>query len=143
MIIEQTLSILKPNAVAKKIIGSIYNRFESAGFRIIGVKMQWLNSTIAQEFYIEHKEKPFFNELVTFISSGPIIISILERKNAVQCLRELMGCTDPKYALTGTLRSDYANNITQNTIHGSDSIISAQREINFFFHKNEIFSNTK
>ncbi|WWO96221.1 MAG: nucleoside-diphosphate kinase [Candidatus Dasytiphilus stammeri] len=136
---EQTFSIIKPNAVSKRIIGEIYTRFENAGFRIIAAKMTFINIEMAHEFYREHQKKYFFDNLVTFITSGPSMLSILERENAVQCLRELMGSTNPEDALSGTLRSDYGDSIIENAVHGSDSVCSANREIKLFFRKNEIF----
>ncbi|MEI4260069.1 MAG: nucleoside-diphosphate kinase [Candidatus Dasytiphilus stammeri] len=136
---ERTFSIIKPNAVSKRVIGEIYTRFENAGFRIIAAKMKSLNIEMAQEFYREHKKKCFFENLVTFITSGPIMLSVLERENAVQCLRELMGATNPQDSLSGTLRADYGDSIIKNAVHGSDSVGSANREIQLFFRENEIF----
>ncbi|WWO95809.1 MAG: nucleoside-diphosphate kinase [Candidatus Dasytiphilus stammeri] len=136
---ERTFSIIKPNAVSKRVIGEIYTRFENAGFRIIAAKMKSIPIEIAQEFYREHKKKYFFDKLVTFITSGPIMLSVLERENAVQYLRELMGSTNPEDSLSGTLRADYGDSIIENAVHGSDSVGSANREIQLFFSKNEIF----
>ncbi|MEI4220073.1 MAG: nucleoside-diphosphate kinase [Candidatus Dasytiphilus stammeri] len=136
---ERTFSIIKPNAVSKRVIGEIYSRFEKTGFKIIAAKMKYINRDIAQEFYREHKNKYFFDNLVTFITSGPIMISVLERENAVQYLRELMGSTNPEDSLSGTLRADYGDSIIANAVHGSDSVDSANREIKLFFSKNEIF----
>ncbi|WWO96571.1 MAG: nucleoside-diphosphate kinase [Candidatus Dasytiphilus stammeri] len=136
---ERTLSIIKPNAVSKRVIGKIYTRFENAGFIIIAAKMKSLNREMAQEFYKEHKKKYFFDNLLSFITSGPIMLSILQRENAVQCLRDLMGSTNPEDSLAGTLRADYGDSIIENAVHGSDSLASANREIQLFFSKNEIF----
>ncbi|VFP88514.1 nucleoside-diphosphate kinase [Candidatus Erwinia haradaeae] len=139
MTIEQTLSIIKPNAIKKNIIGAIFNRFESAGFSIIANKMQLLSEKQATDFYKEHIEKLFFSNLITFMTSGPVILSILEGHHAIQRHRDLMGDTNPSKALTGTIRSDYSNSLTENTTHGSDSATSAKREIAFFFKKEEIY----
>ncbi|WWP00034.1 MAG: nucleoside-diphosphate kinase [Candidatus Dasytiphilus stammeri] len=140
MTIEQTFSIIKPNAILKNLIGAIYCRIEKAGFRIIAAKMQKLTRKQAQEFYAEHFNKPFFETLIVFMISGPIMISVLERENAVQYFRELMGTANPTDAVVGTLRADYADSITANAIHGSDSLNSAQREITYFFRPDEIYS---
>ncbi|AFA41026.1 nucleoside diphosphate kinase/apyrimidinic endonuclease/3'-phosphodiesterase [Wigglesworthia glossinidia endosymbiont of Glossina morsitans morsitans (Yale colony)] len=140
MQIEQTLSIIKPNVIIKNSIGSIISRLEKAGLFIVASKMIKLNWEKAVSFYIEHKNKSFFEDLIHFISSSPIIVQVLEGYNAVQRNREIMGNTNPKLALSGTLRSDYSDSIVENSIHGSDSIISAKKEINFFFKTKEIFS---
>ncbi|WP_115956110.1 nucleoside-diphosphate kinase [Candidatus Purcelliella pentastirinorum] len=140
MNIEQTLLIIKPNSVLNNVIGEIYSRFERSGFRIIAAKMLFLNEYQVKSFYILHKGKYFFDDLISFMSSGPIIVSVLECKDAVKRNRELIGHTDPSLAITGTIRSDYSDNLTKNAVHGSDSIRSAYREIKFFFNKNEIFS---
>ncbi|PPI88927.1 nucleoside-diphosphate kinase [Candidatus Pantoea edessiphila] len=141
MAIEQTLSIIKPNVVAKNIIGKIFNRFEKKGFKIISIKMLKLSHQQAECFYKQHISKPFFKDLINFMISGPIIISVLERENAVNFHRTLIGDTNPMKALKGTLRADYADNYTENGFHGSDSIESALFEINYFFKNNEIYSN--
>lgn len=141
MVIERTLSIIKPNAVAKNVIGNIYTRFENHGFKIIGIKMLQLTKKDAIFFYIEHKNKLFFNKLIEFISFGPIVVFVLEGKNVIQCSRDIIGATNPTLAKIGTIRADYSDSITKNAIHGSDSIKSASREISFFFKKNELFSN--
>ncbi|WWO98790.1 MAG: nucleoside-diphosphate kinase [Candidatus Dasytiphilus stammeri] len=138
MTIEQTCFIIKPNAVIKNLIGAIYYRIEKAGFKIIAAKMQKLTRKQAQEFYAEHGNKPFFETLIRFMISGPIMISVLEREKAVEHLRELMGTANPTNAVAGTLRADYADSITANAIHGSDSLDSAHREITYFFRENEI-----
>lgn len=138
MTIERTFSIVKPNAVAKNAIGAIYVRFESAGFRIVAAKMLRLSREQAAGFYAEHKDKPFFAGLVDFMTSGPIMVQILEGENAVQRYRDLMGATNPANALAGTLRADYADGLTENAVHGSDSPESAEREIAYFFSADEI-----
>ncbi|AVT59825.1 nucleoside-diphosphate kinase [Pectobacterium versatile] len=138
MTIERTFSIVKPNAVAKNAIGAIYARFESAGFTIVAAKMLRLNREQAEGFYAEHKGKPFFDGLVEFMMSGPIMVQALEGENAVQRNRDIMGATNPANALAGTLRADYADSFTANAVHGSDSIESAQREIAYFFSDDEI-----
>ncbi|GKW14115.1 MULTISPECIES: nucleoside-diphosphate kinase [Pectobacterium] len=138
MTIERTFSIVKPNAVAKNAIGSIYARFESAGFTIVAAKMLRLSREQAEGFYAEHKGKPFFDGLVEFMMSGPIMVQVLEGENAVQRNRDIMGATNPANALAGTLRADYADSFTANAVHGSDSIESAQREIAYFFSDDEI-----
>ncbi|ASN84634.1 nucleoside-diphosphate kinase [Pectobacterium versatile] len=140
MTIERTFSIVKPNAVAKNAIGAIYARFESAGFTIVAAKMLRLNREQAEGFYAEHKGKPFFDGLVEFMMSGPIMVQALEGENAVQRNRDIMGATNPANALAGTLRADYADSFTANAVHGSDSIESAQREIAYFFSDDEICS---
>ncbi|OKP03969.1 nucleoside-diphosphate kinase [Xenorhabdus eapokensis] len=139
MTIERTFSIIKPNAVKKDVIGSIYARFESAGFKIIAVKMLHLTREQAEGFYAEHKGRPFFDGLVAFMTSGPIMVQVLEGENAVQRHRDLMGATNPDNALAGTLRADYADSFTENAVHGSDSTESASREIAYFFSDDEIF----
>ncbi|MEC5343063.1 nucleoside-diphosphate kinase [Brenneria populi] len=139
MTIERTFSIVKPNAVAKNAIGAIYARFESAGFNIVAAKMLHLTREQAEGFYAEHRGKPFFDGLVAFMISGPIMVQVLEGENAVQRNRDIMGATNPANALAGTLRADYADSLTENAVHGSDSIESAQREIAYFFSADEIF----
>ncbi|MCC8367299.1 MULTISPECIES: nucleoside-diphosphate kinase [Xenorhabdus] len=142
MTIERTFSIIKPNAVKKDVIGSIYARFESAGFKIIAAKMLHLTREQAEGFYAEHKGRPFFDGLVEFMTSGPIMVQVLEGENAVQRHRDLMGATNPDNALAGTLRADYADSFTENAVHGSDSIESANREIAYFFSDDEVFSRS-
>ncbi|MBI6547481.1 nucleoside-diphosphate kinase [Xenorhabdus lircayensis] len=139
MTIERTFSIIKPNAVKKDVIGSIYARFESAEFKIIAAKMLHLTREQAEGFYAEHKGRPFFDGLVEFMTSGPIMVQVLEGENAVQRHRDLMGATNPDNALAGTLRADYADSFTENAVHGSDSIESANREIAYFFSDDEVF----
>jgi nucleoside-diphosphate kinase len=143
MTVERTLSIIKPDAVAKSVIGQINARFEKAGLRIVGAKMMHLTEKQAQEFYAIHKERPFFNGLVSFMSSGPVMIQVLEGNNAVLQNREIMGATNPKEAASGTIRADFAESIDHNAVHGSDSAENAKQEIGFFFHPEEIVSYVK
>ena len=133
MAVEQTLSIIKPDAVAKNVIGEIYTRFEKAGLKIIHAKMAHLTKEQAEGFYAVHKERPFFNDLVQFMTSGPVMIQALEGENAVLKNRELMGATNPKEASPGTIRADFAESIDANAVHGSDSLENAKIEINYFF----------
>ncbi|MDQ1237366.1 MAG: nucleoside-diphosphate kinase [Wigglesworthia glossinidia] len=140
MQIEHTLSIIKPNVIIKNSIGSIINRLEKTGLYLVASKMIKLNWEQGVSFYIEHKKKPFFKDLINFIISYPIIVQVLEGYNAIQKNREIMGHTNPEIALSGTLRSDYSDSIIKNSIHGSDSKESAKKEIRFFFKKTEIFS---
>ncbi|NPA82639.1 MAG: nucleoside-diphosphate kinase [Epsilonproteobacteria bacterium] len=135
---EQTLSIIKPDAVAKGVIGKIIDRFESNGLRIAAMKKIKLTKEQAGEFYEVHKERPFFGELVEYMTSGPVVVMVLEGENAVAKNRELMGATDPKEAAPGTIRADFAESIEANAVHGSDSLENAKREIAFFFSKIEI-----
>ena len=136
---EMTLSIIKPDAVAKNVIGKIEQRFEDAGLKIVASKMLHLSVEKAQGFYAEHKGKPFFNALVEFMTSGPVIVQVLAGENAITLNRELMGNTNPKEAEAGTIRADFAESIDANAVHGSDSPVSAQREIAYFFESTEIF----
>ncbi|HGJ5874218.1 MULTISPECIES: nucleoside-diphosphate kinase [Arsenophonus] len=138
MTMQRTFSIIKPNAVKKNEIGAIYNRFEQAGLEIIAAKMVHLNREQAEGFYAEHKGKSFFAGLVEFMISGPIMLQVLAGKDAIQRYRDLMGATDPSKALAGTLRADYADSFTANAVHGSDSVVSAEREIAYFFTDDEI-----
>ena len=138
MTIEQTLSIIKPDAVSKNVIGEIYTRFEKANLKIIKAMMVHLTQEEAEGFYAVHKERPFFNDLVTFMTSGPVMIQALEGDNAVLKNRELMGATNPKEADTGTIRADFADSIDANAVHGSDSVENARQEIEFFFSSDEI-----
>jgi len=135
---EQTLSIIKPDAVAKGVIGKILDRFESNGLRIAALKKKQLTKEEAEGFYAVHKDRPFFGELVEFMISGPVVISVLEGENAVAKNRELMGATNPKEAEPGTIRADFAESIDANAVHGSDSLENAKIEIDFFFTKEEI-----
>ncbi len=140
MAIEQTLSIIKPDATAKNVIGKIYSRFESNGLKIIAAKMTWLSAQQAGEFYAVHKARPFYGELVSFMTSGPVMIQALEGENAIAKNRELMGATDPKKAEPGTIRADFASSIDANAVHGSDSVESAKVEIAFFFPQMNIYA---
>ena len=140
MAIEYTLSIIKPDAIAKNIIGEIYSRFERAGLRIVAAKMLQLTKEQARKFYVVHKERPFYHDLVEFMSSGLIMVQVLMGENAVARNREIMGATDPKKAASGTIRADFADSIQENAVHGSDSLQTAKQEINFFFKPEEIFS---
>ena len=133
MAAEQTLSIIKPDAVAKNVIGKIYSRFEDNGLKIVHAKMAHLTTEQAQGFYAVHKERPFFNDLVSFMTSGPVMIQVLEGDNAVLKNRELMGSTNPKEAAPGTIRADFAESIDANAVHGSDSLENAKIEIEYFF----------
>jgi nucleoside-diphosphate kinase len=139
MTIEYTLSIIKPDAVAKNIIGEIYTRFEKVGLKIVAAKMLHLTHERAEQFYIVHKEQPFYNDLVKFISSGPVMIQVLAGENAILKNRDLMGATNPAEAAVGTIRANFANSIEENTVHGSDSPETAKWEIDFFFKPEEIY----
>lgn len=143
MAIERTLSIIKPDAVAGNHIGDIYSRFEKAGLRVVGAKMLHLDNDKAGGFYAEHKERPFYNDLVKFMTSGPVLVSVLEGENAVAKHREIMGATNPAEAAEGTIRRDFASRIDQNAVHGSDSTTSAAREIAYFFSDDEILPRTR
>lgn len=138
MTVERTLSIIKPDAVAKSVIGQINSRFEKAGLRIVAAKMKHLTQEEAQGFYAVHKERPFFNALVNFMSSGPVLIQVLEGENAIAKNREIMGATNPKDAVPGTIRADFADSIDHNAVHGSDAADTAMQEIAFFFKPEEI-----
>ena len=138
MAIERTLSIIKPDAVAKNVIGEIYARFEQAGLRLVASKMQQLTDESAGGFYAEHQGKGFYGDLIEFMTSGPVMVQVLEGENAVATNRELMGATNPAEAAPGTIRADYANSIDANAVHGSDSPTSAEREVNYFFKPEEI-----
>lgn len=140
MSVERTLSIIKPDAVAKNAIGAIVNRFEQAGLQVVAGKMIKLNNEKAGGFYAEHKERPFFKDLVSFMTSGPVFVQVLEGENAIAKNRELMGATNPKDAEAGTIRADFAESIDANAVHGSDSAASAAREIAYFFAADEICS---
>lgn len=140
MAVERTLSIIKPDAVAKNVIGKIYSRFESNGLSIVAAKMQQLSQEKAEGFYAEHKARPFFGDLVKFMTSGPVVVQVLEGENAIALNRDLMGATNPKEAAEGTIRADFASSIDANAVHGSDSAASASREISYFFSDEEICS---
>jgi nucleoside-diphosphate kinase len=133
MATERTLSIIKPDAVAKNVIGEILTRFEKAGLKVVEMQMKTLSKTEAEGFYAEHKERPFFADLVAFMTSGPVVVQVLEGDNAIAQNRELMGATNPKEAAEGTIRRDFAESIDANAVHGSDSAASAEREIAYFF----------
>ncbi|PYE33193.1 nucleoside diphosphate kinase [Idiomarina fontislapidosi] len=143
MALERTLSIIKPDAVAKNLIGAIYTRFESAGLRIVASKMMHLSKEQAEGFYAEHSERPFFGALVEFMTSGPIVVQVLEGEEAILKNREIMGATNPADALAGTLRADYAETIDENAVHGSDAPETAAREIAYFFSDEEICPRTR
>ncbi len=138
MAVERTLSIIKPDAVAKNVIGEIYTRFETAGLKIIAAKMMHLSRAQAETFYAVHKERPFFNDLVEFMMSGPVIAQALEGENAIALHRQLMGATNPAEADAGTIRADFAESIDENAVHGSDAVDTALQEISFFFADYEI-----
>ena len=135
---EQTLSIIKPDAVAKNVIGQILSRFENAGLKIIATKKIQLSQADTKAFYAVHSKRPFFNDLVTFMISGPVVVTVLEGDNAMQINRDLMGATNPKEAEAGTIRADFAESIDANAVHGSDSVENANIEINFFFAQQDI-----
>jgi len=135
---EQTLSIIKPNGIKKNVIGKIIDRFESKGLRVAAAKLVKLDKAKAEGFYAEHKARPFFGELVSFMTSGPVLIMVLEGKNAVLANRDIMGATDPAKAAAGTIRKDFGDSMGENTVHGSDSPTSAHREIHYFFEQHEI-----
>ena len=136
---ENTLSIIKPDAASKNVIGKILDRFESSGLKIIAIKMLYLDKDMAEGFYSEHKGKPFFDKLINFMTSGPVVVQVLSGENAIKANRELMGNTNPEEAASGTIRSDFAESIDANAVHGSDSSESAEREISYFFTESEIF----
>ena len=138
MAVERTLSIIKPDAVGKNVIGEILTRFEKAGLQIVAAKMQHLSREKAEGFYAEHKERPFFKDLVDFMTSGPVVVQVLEGEGAIAKNRDLMGATNPKEAAPGTIRADFAQSIDANAVHGSDSATSAAREVAYFFTNEEI-----
>ena len=140
MSIEKTLSIIKPDAVGKNVIGKIISRFEENNLYLIAGKLVHLSDEMASGFYAEHEGKPFFNDLKKFMTSGPVFVQVLEGENAVQKNRDLMGSTNPKEAAPGTIRADFANSIDANAVHGSDSVESAKREIEYFFNTEEILN---
>jgi len=140
---ERTLSIIKPDAVAKNVIGEIYSRFESAGFKIVAAKMLHLDEIMAGGFYAIHKERPFFNDLISFMTSGPVMVQVLECENAVAKHREIMGATNPKEAASGTIRADFAESLDENAVHGSDSIENAAIEIAYFFGEDGVYPRTR
>ena len=143
MATERTLSIIKPDAVAKGHIGAILSRFEQAGLRVVAADMQHMTVEQAQQFYAIHKDRSFFQELVSFMTTGPVLVTVLEGNNAVAANREIMGATDPKQAAPGTIRADFAESIDENAVHGSDSLDNATTEIAFFFKPQEICKYTR
>lgn len=138
MTVQRTFSIIKPDAVAKNVVGEIVSRFEKAGLRVVASKMVQLSEREAGGFYAEHKERPFYNDLVSFMTSGPVIVQVLEGENAIAANRDLMGATNPKEAAAGTIRADFAVSIDENAVHGSDSEAAAAREIAYFFAATEV-----
>ncbi len=137
---QRTLSIIKPDAVAKNVIGEIYTRFERAGLKVVAARMKHLSTEEAEGFYAVHRERPFFADLVKFMTSGPVMIQVLEGDNAIARNRELMGATDPRQAAPGTIRADFATSIDANAVHGSDAEDTAAQEIAYFFGVDEIYS---
>ena len=140
---ERTLSIIKPDAVAKNVIGEIYSRFESAGFKIVAAKMLHLDEIMAGGFYAVHQDRSFFKDLISFMTSGPVMIQVLEGENAVAKHREIMGATNPKEAAPGTIRADFAESLDENAVHGSDSIENAAIEITYFFGEDDVCPRTR
>ena len=143
MAVERTLSIVKPDGVGKNLIGEVYRRFESAGLRIVAAQMMHLTRAQAEGFYAVHRERPFFKDLCAYMTSGPVMVQVLEGENAVARHREIMGATDPKKAAPGTIRADLATSIEENVVHGSDSAENAAREISFFFAESAICPRTR
>jgi len=140
---EHTLSIIKPDAIAKNVIGEIYSRFESAGFKIVAAKMLHLDEIMAGGFYAVHQDRPFFKDLISFMTSGPVMIQVLEGENAVAKHREIMGATNPQEATSGTIRADFAESLDENAVHGSDSIENAAVEITYFFGEDGVCPRTR
>ncbi len=140
MSVERTLSIVKPDAVSRNLIGRIYDRFETAGLKIVAARMMHLDREQAEGFYAVHRERPFFNDLVSFMTSGPVLVQVLEGEDAIRRNREIMGATNPADALAGTIRADFAESLEANSVHGSDGPDTARAEIAFFFDDAEIFS---
>jgi len=143
MAVERTLSIIKPDAVAKNVIGEIYSRFEKAGLNIVAARMMHLTAEQAGDFYAVHKERPFYNDLVEFMTSGPVIVQALEGENAIAKHREVMGATNPAEADAGTIRADFASSIDENAVHGSDAPETAAQEIAFFFSDEQLCARTR
>ena len=143
MAVERTLSIVKPDAVAKNVIGEIYSRFEKAGLRIVAAKMLHLSREQAEGFYAVHKERPFYNDLVEFMTSGPVMVQVLEGENAIAQNREIMGATNPAEAAPGTIRADFAETVDENAVHGSDAPETAEQEIAFFFGDEGVCERTR
>ncbi|MCJ7451946.1 MAG: nucleoside-diphosphate kinase [Steroidobacteraceae bacterium] len=138
MAVERTLSIVKPDGVEKNVIGEVFRRFEQAGLSIVAARMRKLTQAEAEGFYAVHRERPFFRDLVSYMTSGPVVVQVLEGENAVAKNRDIMGATDPKKAAPGTIRADLATSIEQNVVHGSDSLENAAREISYFFAETEL-----
>ncbi len=143
MPLERTLSIIKPDAVGKNVIGEIYRRFEGGGLRIVAAKMLHLTREQAQAFYAVHKERPFYNDLVEFMTSGPVMVQVLEGEEAISKNREIMGATNPEDAASGTIRADFAETVDENAVHGSDGPDTARTEVAFFFEPDEICPRTR
>ena len=143
MAIEQTLSIIKPDAVGKNVIGEIYDRFEKAGLRIVAARMEHLSDEKAGEFYAVHKERPFYGDLVEFMTSGPVMVQVLEGESAIAKNREVMGATNPAEAAAGTIRADFAQTVDENAVHGSDGPDTARAEIAFFFGDDGVCPRTR
>jgi nucleoside-diphosphate kinase len=140
MAVERTLSIIKPDAVRKNVIGQILARFEAGGLRVVAARMMHLSRAEAEGFYAVHRQRPFFNDLVEFMTSGPVLVQVLEGEDAIARNRELMGATDPKKAAKGTIRADFADSIDANAVHGSDAAETARVEVSYFFPASEVFS---
>lgn len=143
MAVERTLSIIKPDAVAKNVIGEIYSRFEKAGLQIVAARMMHLSDEQAGDFYAVHKERPFYNDLVSFMTSGPVQVQVLEGENAIAKHRDVMGATNPAEAAAGTIRADFASSIDENAVHGSDAAETAAEEIKFFFGEDGVCPRTR
>ena len=143
MPIERTLSIVKPDGVSRNLIGEVYRRFEQAGLRVVAARMTHLSQAEAEGFYSVHRERPFFKDLVRFMTSGPVMVQVLEGEGAIAKNREVMGATDPKKAAKGTIRADLANSIDENIVHGSDAADTAAREIGYFFREIELCPRTR
>ena len=143
MALERTLSIVKPDGVARNLVGDVYQRFEKAGLRIVGARMLQLTQRQAEGFYAIHRERPFFRDLCAYMTSGPVMVQVLEGESAVTLHREIMGATDPKKAAPGTIRADLATSIEENVVHGSDSVENASREISYFFPETALCPRTR
>ncbi len=143
MSIERTLSIVKPDGVQKNLIGEVYRRFEQAGLRIVAARMLQLSQSQAEGFYAVHRERPFYRDLVRYMTSGPVMVQVLEGENAIERNREIMGATDPKKAAPGTIRADFAASIEENVVHGSDGPETARQEIAFFFSQSDLCPRTR